>query len=108
MFYKNISYSVKTFYGVTFRPGETKEVGNYINDKLMILSDAPVNKTVIAQQKPSDKSKKNVPKSVTSEPKVDIVKSEDPKVENPKTEETNTADSENKGDSKVNDKEQKA
>lgn len=66
MFYKNTSYSVKTFYGVTFEPGQTQEVDNYINDKFMILVDGPVDSKVIheeVQQKPSPvKPKKDVKK----------------------------------------------
>ena len=64
MFYKNTSYSVKTFYGVTFRPNETKEVPGYINDKYMIVADAPVTISTKSQQKPSpEKPKKEAEKS---------------------------------------------
>lgn len=62
MFYKNISCSVKTFHGVTFKPNETKEVSEYINNKYMILVDAPVKEAVNVQQKPSDKPKRSNPK----------------------------------------------
>lgn len=34
--YKNTSLSVKTFYGVTFKPGETRDVTGFINDPSMI------------------------------------------------------------------------
>ena len=34
--YKNNSISVKTFYGVTFRPGDIKEVPGYINSNKFI------------------------------------------------------------------------
>jgi len=34
--YKNISFSAKTFYGVKFEPGETKEVPGFINNPNMI------------------------------------------------------------------------
>ena len=34
--YKNIGQSTKTFYGVTFKPGEIKEVPGYINSLCMI------------------------------------------------------------------------
>ncbi len=37
MTYKNVSYKQKTFYGVTFKPGDTKSVKGYINDPKMIL-----------------------------------------------------------------------
>ena len=65
MYYKNISYSVKTFYGVTFNPGETKEVPSCINDRLMIPTSAPVlKKTTNTPQKKlsSDNSKKEARK----------------------------------------------
>lgn len=63
MFYKNISCSAKTFHGVTFQPGEIKEVSNYINDKFMIIADKPTKLSTRIQQKPSsDKQEKNVPK----------------------------------------------
>lgn len=47
--YKNISYSAKTFYGVTFKPGETKSVPGYINVKGMvrIFGVKPNKKTVV-------------------------------------------------------------
>lgn len=52
MFYRNASYTIKTFYGVTFQPGETKEVKGQINNKWMILVNNP--KTSPKQQlKPS-------------------------------------------------------
>ncbi len=40
MLYKNVSYTVKTFYGVKFNPGDTKEVNGVINDKWMVLVDS--------------------------------------------------------------------
>lgn len=40
MIYKNISYTTKTFYGVTFKPGETKQVDGIINDAKMIRVDS--------------------------------------------------------------------
>ena len=61
MFYKNISTSVKTFHGVTFKPGEIKEVSEYINHRFMVLTDAPASKENTTQQKPSsEKPKKDV------------------------------------------------
>jgi len=41
MFYKNISYSVKTFHGLTFKPNEIREVNKPINNKFMILVEPP-------------------------------------------------------------------
>lgn len=40
--YKNISRSVKTFYGVSFAPGEIKEVPGRINSKHFITAKLPV------------------------------------------------------------------
>ncbi len=87
MFYKNVSYSVKTFHGVTFKPGEIKEVDKYINNKFMIPADGIPNKTdnklpqednTQQQQKPSsDKPKKSA--DTKKEPSSN--KQEDPKSE---------------------------
>ena len=63
MLYKNISCSVKTFYGVTFKPGEVKEVPGYINDTKMVVVDASELKRAIKQ--PNTPSEK--PKKMTSE-----------------------------------------
>lgn len=63
MLYKNTSYTEKTFYGVTFKPGETKEVDGIINSTCMIVADEPAKETKV-QQKPSpEKPKKEDPKS---------------------------------------------
>ena len=35
--YKNVSYTTKTYHGVTFGPGEIHSVPNYINDLSMII-----------------------------------------------------------------------
>ena len=42
MFYKNVSASAKTFYGVTFKPGEIKEVPGFINVLYMIRVNGPI------------------------------------------------------------------
>lgn len=39
MIYKNISRATKTFYGVTFKPGESREVPGYITNPDFIVSD---------------------------------------------------------------------
>lgn len=63
MFYKNTSYSDKTFYGVTFKPGETKEVNGPINNRWLIPVDDPDTKVETkVQQKPSSEPKKDAPK----------------------------------------------
>ena len=41
MRYKNIGRGVKTFRGVTFKPGDTKTVKGFINDPKMIRIDEP-------------------------------------------------------------------
>lgn len=38
--YKNISFSAKTFYGVKFEPGDTKEVPGFIDSPSMIRVDS--------------------------------------------------------------------
>ena len=64
MFYKNISYSVKTFHGLTFKPNEIREVSKPINSKFMILVEPPKEDTtkletelVQEQMKPSSEYK---------------------------------------------------
>jgi len=61
MFYKNISYSEKTFYGVKFKPGEVAEVPGYINDKQMIVvPNKPSKKqTTASDNAPAVTSKKD-------------------------------------------------
>lgn len=54
MFYKNTSYTEKTFYGVKFKPGETKEVDGIISNRWMIpCSDSATDTPKVMQQKPS-------------------------------------------------------
>lgn len=84
MYYKNVSYSEKTFYGVTFQPGETKEVDQYINNKFMVLVDKVENtekeekespQQINKQQKPSsEKSKKGEDKKIESDASVNDAK----------------------------------
>ena len=104
MFYKNTSYFVKTFYGVTFQPQEIKEVGEYINDKFFVLVDDPKAKPVSTQQKrSSDQSNKKVvpkreeskaaPKAIDPKPIVPSVTDAPAEVE-AKLESTEVADSE--------------
>lgn len=84
MYYKNTSYFVKTFHGVAFKPNETKEVGEYINDPFMVLVEAPKIKPETIQQKKlsSDKIKKEVPaEEAKTELAAEPAKVEEPKVE---------------------------
>lgn len=78
MLYKNTSYTEKTFYGVKFKPGETKEVDGIINSKCMILADEPAKETKVQQKPSSEKPKKEDPKPVDPE-KEEPQKEEDPK-----------------------------
>lgn len=87
MFYKNVSYTAKTFYGVTFGPGEIKQVDGIINNKWMVIADGPATKvTQVTQQKPSSDEPKEadpVPEKVE-----EVVESkEEQPVEDPKKEE---------------------
>ena len=41
MWYKNISISAKTFYGIEFKPGDIKKVPGYINHPMMVVVDEP-------------------------------------------------------------------
>ena len=63
MFYKNISCSVKTFYGVEFKPGQIQEVPGYINSSGMIVVDGPAAESVKQSKPSSEKTKKNSEKA---------------------------------------------
>lgn len=93
MYYKNVSLSVKTFHGVTFKPGETKEVDKYINHKLMVLISEEEGKRIskaktkisteetspqlVKQQKPSSEKPKKTESEAVIQPANDDIKSED-------------------------------
>lgn len=66
MYYKNVSFSVKTFYGVTFRPGEIKEVAKNINSRFMIQVDGPEVKTQNIEETSQQKQKQQKPSSEKS------------------------------------------
>lgn len=52
MRYKNISPATKTFYGVRFKPGETKSVPGYINAPQFIkMEDVPKERPKAAVKK---------------------------------------------------------
>lgn len=64
-YYKNCSYTTKTFYGVKFRPGEVHQVPGFINNIYFIQVSAPLElpKVVdssedMSEQKPKRKKKK--------------------------------------------------
>ena len=65
MFYTNRSTVKKTFHGVTFKPGETKEVFGVINDPKMALSST--------RQEPPKRGRRSNSKS---EAKAEVVKEE--------------------------------
>ena len=70
MFYKNTSYFVKTFYGVTFKPGETKEVADYINHPFMVRVDGPAIQITDKPQKKPSSVLKRANKSESEQPKI--------------------------------------
>ena len=98
--YKNLSHSVKTFYGVTFLPGDVKSVSGYINDpKFARLNDVtkPVSQPKTPVMKPIAESTKvpvtkpvvqvEEPKKIeaVTEPKVEHTVTEEPKIETVET-----------------------
>jgi len=52
MFYKNVSLTTKTFHGVEFKPGEIKEVSNYINADCMIAVPKPAHPKAEKKREP--------------------------------------------------------
>lgn len=69
MLYKNISLTRKTFHGVTFEPGETKEVPGYINNRGFIrvaeMPKEPPKKQTAQKQESSKQESKNNKKEET-------------------------------------------
>lgn len=66
MIYKNTSRCNMTFYNVTFKPGEVKEVPGYINNIHFIrCNEADL-------KKPENKPAKQTQKQVDNKPKVDV------------------------------------
>lgn len=66
MIYKNLSRTTKTFYGVTFKPGEEHEVPGYINHpkflRLATFSSEPAEEQTTSKsttEKKSETSKKS-------------------------------------------------
>lgn len=78
MFYKNLAYSEKTFYGVTFKPGEIKEVPGFINDDNFIAVKKPEDKPkeVVAEEPKPASQKKEDKKSEQRKATEDLVKEE--------------------------------
>lgn len=69
--YKNLSLTTKKFYGVTFKPGEIKEVPGYINDPKFVRIKDEV-KTAPAAAKPASTSINKQP--VKEEAKAEVTK----------------------------------
>lgn len=72
MLYKNTSSIQKTFHGVTFQPGEIKEVPGYINDKRFVrVAEMPKEPPKRVDSAKSTTSKQEQPKKdpVKEEPK---------------------------------------
>lgn len=68
IYYKNISFSTKTFYGVKFNPGETKGVPGYINNAGMFrVKDATV---ISTQSSPTSSTKSTRTKKRRSDSKM--------------------------------------
>lgn len=90
MFYKNCSCTAKTFYGVTFEPGQVKQVDGIINDRWVVpADDSATVATKTTQQKPSPEQPKEeppVPEPVPpkpEEPKEEPAKTAAPSIQEP-------------------------
>lgn len=71
MIYKNISNSTKTFHGVTFRPGEIKEVPRCINNRYFIRLNSMPKEPPVSIESPTGKSKRR--KTAVSDEPVEII-----------------------------------
>lgn len=76
--YKNLSSITKTFYGVTFKPGETHQVPGYINSPQFIkVNSVPEEPPKAAGDKKTSKTeaksdpKSPAPKTSNKEEKID-------------------------------------
>lgn len=67
MLYKNTSRITKTFYGVSVKPGETKDVAGYVNDPDFVL----------LAKMPKEPPKRVQPVEPTSTKKEKITRKED-------------------------------
>ena len=79
--YQNIGASTKTFYGVTFKPGDIHQVSGFINNKYFIRVKPPV------EEKPVEtKVETKETKVETKEKKSETKKSDSSKSSNSKSE----------------------
>lgn len=69
--YKNLSLTTKKFYGVTFKPGEIKEVPGYINDPKFVRIKDEVKTAPVAAKPASTSTNKQ---SVKEEAKAEVTK----------------------------------
>lgn len=74
MTYRNTGILTKTFYGVTFNPGESKNVPGYINDPSFVISSVEH----IEQNNKEDKIEKPSKQNKESRQKADTVESTNP------------------------------
>ena len=76
MTYRNTGILAKTFYGVTFNPGESKNVPGYINDPSFVISSVEH----IEQNNKEDKTDKPNKQNKESKQKVDPAEDTSPEV----------------------------
>lgn len=84
MIYKNLGYTTRTFHGVTFNPGDTKEVNGYINakefiavDKLDTVSDKKESEKDDKKEDKRSKESKKVEKDAKAAPTEDVPSQQD-------------------------------
>lgn len=65
MYYRNNSTSVKTFYGVTFQPGQVRSISTYIHDPDMVRVRAGSD-TIVAPTTGTEGTTSNTSVSTTS------------------------------------------
>jgi len=76
MTYRNTGILAKTFYGVTFNPGESKNVPGYINDPSFVISSVEH----IEQNNKEDKTEKPSKQNKECKQKVDPAEDTNPAV----------------------------
>lgn len=76
MTYRNTGILAKTFYGVTFNPGESKNVPGYINDPSFVISSGEY----IGQNNKEDKTEKPGKQHKECKQKVDPAEDANPEV----------------------------
>ena len=84
MIYKNLGHTTRTFHGVTFNPGDTKEVNGYINakefvavDKLDTVSDKKEPEKEDKKEDKRSKDNKKVERDVKVTPTEDVPAQQD-------------------------------